>query len=153
MSCTPTAVSQEPKLPNANEAARKYVLDEASQELFGTQRHHPLLVAVRVVFPAKGDLVTFVSEQSMIADRDAMSVAAEIAEDRRRAAEGGFGVNHPVLATEFLHKRRKLLWCGQGVRTAEVELLQPECPAKSSTNLRRKTRLSTLTGRKKAYFG
>ena len=86
----PTAVSQKPKLPDANEAARKYMLDEAPQELVGTQRHLPLLVAVRVIFPAEGDLVSVESERSMIADGDAMSVAAEIAEHlppgRRRPA-------------------------------------------------------------------
>ena len=107
-----TSVSQEPKLPNANEAARKYMLDEASQELFGTEGHQPLLVAASVVSPAKGDLVTFVSDDPMIADGDAMSVAAEITEDRLRAAEGGLGVDHPVLATEFLHKCCELLWWG-----------------------------------------
>jgi hypothetical protein len=39
---TPNAVSQESKLPNANEAPRKYMLDEASQELFGTESHQSL---------------------------------------------------------------------------------------------------------------
>ncbi len=97
------------------------MLDEAPQKLFGTQSHQPMLVAARVIFPAKCDLVLFVSDQSMVADRNAMSVAAEIAEDRRRAAEGGLGVNHPVLAAESLHKRRKLLGCGDGgSRAAEV---------------------------------
>jgi hypothetical protein len=86
------------------------MLDEASQELFGTEGHQPLLVAASVVSPAKGDLVTFVSDDTMIADGDAMSVAAEITEDGPWAAEGGFGVNHPVLAPESLHKRRELLW-------------------------------------------
>jgi hypothetical protein len=107
-----TSVSQEPKLPNANEAARKYMLDEASQELFGAERHQPLLVAASVISPAKGDLVTFVSDDPMVADSNAMSVAAEIAEDCPRAAQGGFGVDHPVLATEFLHKCCELLWWG-----------------------------------------
>jgi hypothetical protein len=32
----PTAVSQEPKLPNANEAARKHMLNEAPQKPIGT---------------------------------------------------------------------------------------------------------------------
>jgi hypothetical protein len=79
------------------------MLDEAPQKLFGTESHQPLLVAASVIFPAKGDLVTFVSDDPMVADSNAMSVAAEIAEDCPRTAERGLGVNHPVLAAEFLH--------------------------------------------------
>ena len=111
------------------------MLDEASQELFGTESHQPLLVAASVIFPAKRDLVTFVSDQPMVANGNAMSVAAEIAEDRLRAAEGGLGVEHPVLTAEFLHKRRKVLWCGQYVRAAELEFLLPESATKSSEEL------------------
>jgi len=97
------------------------MLDEASQELFGTQSHQPLLVAVSIISPVKGDLVPFVSDDPMVADGNAMSVTAEIAEDRRRAAEGGLGVDHPVLVTESVHQRRTLLGCGErGSRAAEV---------------------------------
>jgi hypothetical protein len=97
------------------------MLDEASQELFGTQSHQPLFVAASVIFPAKGDLVTVMSDPPMVANGNAMSVAAEIAEDRPRAAEGGLGVNHPVLAAEFLHQRRKLLGYGEdSSRAAEA---------------------------------
>jgi hypothetical protein len=111
------------------------MLDEASQELFGTESHSPLLVAASVIFPAKRDLVTFVSEQAMVANGNAMSVAAEITEDRLRAAEGGLGVDHPVLAAECLHERDKPLWCGQCVCVAEVEFLLPKGAAKSSDEL------------------
>jgi hypothetical protein len=118
---SPASIGQESKLPNADEAARKYVLDEAPKELFGTQSHQPLLVAASVISPAKRDLVPFVSDQPVIANGNAMSVAAEIPEDSRRAAEGGLGVNHPVLVTEFLQQRRKLLGCGEsGSCPAEV---------------------------------
>ncbi len=69
----------------------------------------------------------------MITDGNAMSVAAEMAVDCPRTAEGGFGVNHPLLAAAFL---RKLLWCGQGgSRAAEVEFLEPESAAKSLDKL------------------
>ena len=97
------------------------MLDETPQKLFGAQSHQPLLVAASVIFPAKRDLVTFVSDQPMIADGNAMSVAAEIPEDSPRAAEGGLGINHPVLPPELLHQRPKLFWCGEGgSRTVEV---------------------------------
>ena len=112
------------------------MLDEASQELVGAQSHEPLLVAASVVFPAKRDLIPLVSDDPVIADRNAMSVTAEITEDRRRAAEGGFGVNHPVLAAESFHQRRKLLGCGEsGIRAAKVEFLEPKSAAQSLDEL------------------
>jgi hypothetical protein len=74
-------------------------------------------------------------DDPMVADSNAMSVAAEITEDRPGAAEGGLGVNHPVLAAECLHERSKLLWRGQRVRAAEVEFLLPESAAKSPDEL------------------
>ena len=52
------AIGQEAKLSNAHESARQYMLYEASQELGGGERHLPLLVAARVVFPAEGDALT-----------------------------------------------------------------------------------------------
>jgi hypothetical protein len=95
-----------------------------------------LFVAASVISPAEGNLVIFVGDNPMIADSNAMSVPAERTEDRFRPAEGGLGVNHPVLVTEFLHQRRKLPWCGEdGSRAAEVEFLLPESAAKSSDEL------------------
>lgn len=110
------------------------MLDEASQELFGTESHQPLLVAASVIFPAKRDLVTFVSDQPMVANGNAMSVAAEIAEDRLRfctnAAKffGAASTSAPLNWSFFCRKARR----------------------SPRMNLRRQTRPRTLTGRKKA---
>jgi hypothetical protein len=49
----------------------------------------------------KGNLITFVSGDPMIADSNPMSVAAEITEDSCRAAEGGLGVNQPATMPRF----------------------------------------------------
>ena len=57
----------------------------------------------------------------MIADGDAMSVAAEIAEHCVRAAEGGLGIDYPVLAKSVRTKAAKLLGCFQcGDRAVEA---------------------------------
>src|SRR3954453_9373640 len=84
MSLVRQALARNPNCRMRTKPARKYMLDEASQELFGTQSHQPLLAAVSIISPVKGDLVPFVSDDPMVADGNAMSVTAEIAEDRRR---------------------------------------------------------------------
>ena len=75
-----TGVGEKSRLPDADEAARQDVLDEAAQKLHGGERHRAALVAVGVVLPRKGDVVAIEGEQPVIADRDAMGIAPEIAQ-------------------------------------------------------------------------
>jgi len=49
-------VSQKAEMTDADEARGKHVEQEAAQELLHRQGHQTLLVAVRGVSPAKGDL-------------------------------------------------------------------------------------------------
>jgi hypothetical protein len=49
-------VGQKAEMPDADEARGKHVEQEAAQELLDRQGHQALLVAVRGVSPAKGDL-------------------------------------------------------------------------------------------------
>ena len=72
------------------------MLDEAAQKLHGRQRHRAPLIALGVVLPVKRDVVAIEGEQPVIADRDPMGVAPEIAQDGGRAPEGGLGVHHPI---------------------------------------------------------
>ena len=60
------------------------------------ERHRAPRVAVRVVLPAKGHALTVEGEQAVIADRDAMRVAPEVAQDGGRPTEGRFGIDDPV---------------------------------------------------------
>jgi len=66
---------------DANEAPGQYMLAEAVQELASGERHDALLVAMCVVFPSKGYAVTIEAKQALVADGDAMSIAAEIAQN------------------------------------------------------------------------
>ena len=96
----PTGVREKPRLPNADEAARQDVLDEAAQKLHRGQRHRAPLIVVGVVLPLKGDVVTVEGEQPMIADRHAMGVAPEVAQHGGRSAEGRLRVDDPVRLEE-----------------------------------------------------
>ena len=92
-----TPVGKESEVPNADEAFRKQVQEEAAQELIDRQSHQLLFVVVSGVAPAKGDLSFGKREQAMIGDGYAMGVAAQILKHILRAAEGWFRVHHPVL--------------------------------------------------------
>ena len=52
---------------NAHESARQYVLQEAPQELGGVERHLPLLVSARIIFPAEGNALSIEGQQAVAA--------------------------------------------------------------------------------------
>ena len=62
--------------------------------------HLPLLIAVRVVYPAKGDSLSVKGEQAVITDGDAMRVTAEAANDLSGSAERRLCLNDPLLAEQ-----------------------------------------------------
>ena len=91
-------------MPDAHEAARQNVLDEATQKLHGGERHRTTLITMGVVLPLEGDVVAIEGEQPMMTDRDPMGVAPQVAEDGGRPAEGRFRVDHPVGLEERVHE-------------------------------------------------
>src|ERR1019366_4787536 len=117
-------------------ARRQQVEQEAAQELFNSQSHEPLLVAVRRISPAKCNVAFGECDQPGVGDGDAMGVGAEIAQHMFRAAEGGLGVDHPVVAEQHPQP------CGEGARlgewqeaAVELELTSMEGVAKSVDEL------------------
>jgi hypothetical protein len=85
------------EVADANEASGQHVLAKAAQELGGGESHDALFIAVSIVFPSKAHAVTIEAEQALIADGDAVSVAAKIAQDVSRSAKSGLGVDHPIM--------------------------------------------------------
>ena len=73
---------------------------EATQELICVQSHEPLPVAMGGIAPAESDVALCESDQSGVGDGDAMGVGAEIAQHMFRAAEGGLGVDDPIVAEQ-----------------------------------------------------
>jgi hypothetical protein len=101
---------QEAELANADEAVRQHVLDIAPQELFYRERHRSLLVAMRIIFPAKGNAISVKGQQAMIADRDSVGVPAQITKHLSRTAESRFSVNNPILPKTECEGRRRMPW-------------------------------------------
>ena len=66
------------EVANADEASGQHMLAEAAQELARGLGHDALLVAVRVVFPSEAYALTVETEQALVADGDAVGIAAEI---------------------------------------------------------------------------
>ena len=79
------------------------MLAEAAQELDPGERHDALLVAVRVVFPSEAYRTTVDAEQTLVADGDAVCIAAEIPQHTSGFTEGGRGIDQSsaVIASTF----------------------------------------------------
>ena len=103
------AIGEKAEVTDADEAFGQHVQKEAAQELGGGQGHLTLLAAVGVILPAEGDALSFKGQQSMIGNGHAMGVATEIAQHLQGAAEGGLGVDHPVVAMETTEQFCELL--------------------------------------------
>ena len=95
--CEPTGVGEKSELPDSDEAPRQDVLGKAAEELRRLQSHLLLLVAMCVVFPAEGDLLSIKSEQAVIADGDAVGIASEITEYQGWGAECRLRIYDPLL--------------------------------------------------------
>ena len=118
------AVGQEAEVADADEAFGQHVQKEAAQELGRAQSHHALLVAVGVILPAEGDAFSVEGQQAMIGDGDAMGVAAEIAQHLHGSAEGGLGIDDPVVAMQTPESFANCLRIGEsGGRAGAAKLL------------------------------
>ena len=85
------------EVADADKAPGQHMLAKAAQELSRGESHDALFIAVSIAFPSKAHAVTIEAEQALIADGDAVSVAAKIAQHVRRSTKSGFGVDHPIL--------------------------------------------------------
>ena len=94
---------------------------EAAQELFDSQGHEPLLVAVGGIAPAECNVAFGERDQPGVRDGDAMGVGAEIAERMFRSSEGPFGVDDPVVAVQHSQPGSEGARMGQR-QQASVEL-------------------------------
>ena len=136
-------------MPDAHEAFRKQMQQEAPQELIVRQTGELLFVVVRRIAPAESDLAIAEGDQAMVGDGHAVGVAAEILQDIFWATEGRFQVHHPGFSIqrakpggEDLGVRECLKFSGK-----RSSPFRKAC-RRAATNLPRKTLRSTPFGRK-----
>lgn len=119
-------VGKESELANADEAVWKNMLHVAPQEFRCRECHEALLVSVCIVLPAESDLFPIKRNEPVIADGNAMGIAAQITKHRFGALHCWFDIDDPVFPMQRLEKNPEgfgiFQWCS---RTAESEL----CPA------------------------
>jgi hypothetical protein len=58
-----TGVGQKARLPDAHEAPRQDVLDEAAEKFHGRERYRAALIAMGIVLPVEGDVVAVEGDQ------------------------------------------------------------------------------------------
>jgi hypothetical protein len=120
-------IGQEPERADADKAAGQNVEQEAAQELLRTECHHSLLITVGIILPAESNLVMLESHESMVGDGHAMGIAGEIAEHMMGTAEGGLGIDDPVLTEQGTQEGTEGFFVGQGLKSSgEGELVLPE---------------------------
>jgi hypothetical protein len=130
------SVGEESEVADAHESWRQHMEQKSAQELIDFKSHGPLLVAVRGVSPAEGDVAIGESDQPAVGDGDAMSVSAEIAQHMFRSSEGPLGIDDPVLAEQHTQPGPERTRLGQRQQaTEELELTSMECVAKSGDEL------------------
>ena len=77
-------------MPDAHEALRKDVQQEALQERIDRQDSEFLLIVVCRITPAKSDLAILERDQAMVGDGHTVGVAAEILQHVFGTTEGTF---------------------------------------------------------------
>ena len=86
---------------------RQHVQQKPPDEFGGVQCHLALLAAVRVIFPAEGDLAVLQTDQPVIGDGHAMGVARQIVQHMLRSAERLADIDHPAMAVQHVQKSRE----------------------------------------------
>ena len=138
-------------MTDADEARGKHVEQEAAQELLDRKGHQTLLVAVRGVSPAEGDLVALQGDQAVIGDRHAVGVAAKITENVFRTIEGRLTVDHPVVTEEGAEERSESLRFPEKLEfPVEAQLAVVEGPFESGDKLAAEDSTQHLDGEKEA---
>jgi hypothetical protein len=147
-------VGQKAEVADGHEARGKHVEQEAAQELLDRQGHQTLLVAVRGVSPAKGDLVAFQGDQAVIGDRHAVGIAAEVTENVFGTTEGRFAVDHPVVTEEGAEERSESLGFREKLEVpVEAELAVVEGLPERGDKLAAENPTQHLSGEEEAIAG
>src|SRR5580658_3328104 len=78
---------------------------ETANELVGGPGHRSDLAVVPIVLPLEADLTVFYIEQTVVGNRDAVRITADVIEDLLRSGERPLGVHHPLAS---LHLNNQL---------------------------------------------
>ena len=95
------SVGQEAKVTYPDIASRQNMKKESSDKLVCLERHSFLTVMVCIIPPEEGNIAVSDGEDAVIADRDPVSISAEVLKDPRGAIKGRFAIDDPLLMVEL----------------------------------------------------
>jgi len=102
-------IGQDSEVPDTHEALGQDVKQKPAHELVGGNGHDPCLVAACIILPTKRDIAAIEGNETVVGDGDTVSVAPEVTDHLLRPAEGGLGIDDPVLAKQRSEKGREAL--------------------------------------------
>ena len=135
-------------MTDTDESLRQDVKQEAPNELVGGDGHRSHLVAASVIPPAKRNVVAIESNEPVVGDGDAVSVAAEVSDDLLRPAEGGLGIDDPILTKQRSQESGEVVSARPGagsIRHRSAGSCDRACRS-PSTNFPRNTLLRASNG-------
>jgi hypothetical protein len=91
------SVGLKSEVADANESAWQHVTQKPPDEVARVDGHYAPSVASPSIAIAEGDLAVLESDKALIADSDAVCVAAEIPQNLFRAGHRRLTVDHPLL--------------------------------------------------------
>jgi len=100
-------------VPDTDKTFGQDVKQKPAHELVRGNSHDPCLVATRIIPPTKCNVAAVEGNEPVVRDGDAVCVAPEVTDHLLGAAEGGLGIDDPVLAKQRSEKRREALWLFQ----------------------------------------
>lgn len=102
-------IGQNSEVPDTHEALRQDVKQKPTHELIRGKGHDSRLVAAGIVPPTKRDVAAIEGNEPVVGDGDTVGVAPEVTDDLLRTAEGGLGIDDPVLTKQCSKKCREAL--------------------------------------------
>lgn len=109
-------------MSDLDEAWRKDVEEESSDEFSGRERYGSFKAGVVVVSCQEGDLTIIHFHKAVVGDGHLVRVESEVSEDLFSSAKGLFGIDDPFDAGEFLHEALK----GTGIEKLSAARLESE---------------------------
>ena len=89
-------------MPQAHEAARQDMQQEASDTVVSGKRHGLGTIVLTTVAVGKTDPSVMHVEDPVVRDGDAMCIAADRVSDLLRACTGWLGVDHPLCGIQLI---------------------------------------------------
>ena len=116
--CPTATAGEETEVADADEATRQHMQQEATQEFIDRQSQESLLVFVSGVSPAERDLVLQEGNETVIGNRNAMGVGAEVTKHLIGSTERRLAVDHPSRRVKLTDQTPEQLGLSQAAKQA-----------------------------------